>query len=75
MSEVEIAMHTETFRVADIHCESCEGAIRRSLGRLDGVSDVEPDQGTNEVRVSFDPDRTSPPSIIERLTDAGYPPA
>lgn len=68
-------METQTFRVAEVHCESCEGAIRRSLARVDGVADVEPDQTTDEVRVSFDPDRVSAASIAARLTDAGYPPA
>ena len=68
-------MHSHTFQVAEIHCESCVGAIRRSLGRLEGVSDVEPDQATNEVRVTFDPDRTSLSSIVDRLAEAGYPPA
>jgi copper chaperone CopZ len=43
-------MTEQTFRVQQIHCDSCEQAIRKSLSRLTGVSGVEPDHRTNQVR-------------------------
>lgn len=68
-------MKEEKFRVQEIHCEGCENAIRNSLGRLDGVSVIEPDQATDEVKVGYDEARVRPGQIVERLTDAGFPPA
>lgn len=68
-------MKEEKFRVDEIHCDGCENAIRTSLGRLEGIGAVEPDQATDEVRVAYDEAKLSPEQIVERLTDAGFPPA
>ncbi len=68
-------MREQRFRVEEIHCEGCEHAIRNSLGRLDGVSVVEPDQATDEVTVGDDESAIEPEAIVERLADAGFPPA
>ncbi len=66
-------MARRTFQVAEIHCDSCENAIRKALGRLDGVRQVDPDQHSNRVDVQFDESRVGQVAIAERLTDAGYP--
>lgn len=66
-------MREETFRVRQIHCGGCEKAISSSLGRLDGVTEVEPDQRTDEVRVTFDETQLDSEAIAARLADAGFP--
>jgi copper chaperone CopZ len=66
-------MTVETFPVQEIHCDSCERAIRKSLLRVEGVSDVEPDHRTNEVRVTFDHARVAGDQIAAQLAEAGYP--
>lgn len=66
-------MAHQTFEVEDIHCGSCEQAIRKALGRVDGVVDAAADQTTNRVDVEFDESRVDPTAIVARLTDAGYP--
>jgi copper chaperone CopZ len=66
-------MRQETFRVREIHCGGCERAISNSLDRLEGIEVVEPDQTTNEVRVSFDETVIDPETIGARLADAGFP--
>ena len=57
----------------EIHCGACESAIRKSLSRMDGVRNVEPEAETNRVSVDFDETTTSEQAIAERLTTAGYP--
>lgn len=66
-------MREETFRVQEIHCEGCETAIRNSLGRLDGVRSIEPDQAHDEVRVRYDEARVGAEEIAGRLAEAGFP--
>lgn len=67
-------MRVETFHVDEIHCESCAKSIRTSLGRLEGILSVEPDQATDSVRVGYDDGRVQASQIVGRLADAGFPP-
>lgn len=66
-------MASTTFTVEQIHCGACESAIRKALGRLEGVNDTTPDAATNQVTVVFDDARVDADTIAERLTAAGYP--
>lgn len=66
-------MATQTFEVEDIHCDGCEHAIRRAVGRIEGVAHVEADHTTNRVDVEYDDSRVDAAVIVERLTTAGYP--
>lgn len=64
---------TKTFTVDDIHCESCEAAIRKGLARVDGIRQVEPAAAENEVTVAFDESALNEDAVAERLRDIGYP--
>jgi len=66
-------MASKTFTVEEIHCDACENAIRKALGRLEGVNDTKPDAATNQVTVVFDDARVDADTIAERLAAAGYP--
>lgn len=66
-------MAARTFTVEEIHCGACEAAIRKALGRLDGVTDVDPDSATNQVTVIFDDAQVNADTVADRLTAAGYP--
>jgi copper chaperone CopZ len=66
-------MAQQTFVVQEIHCGACENAIRKSLSRMDGVRNVEPEAETNRVSVNYDETSTSSQEIAERLATAGYP--
>jgi copper chaperone CopZ len=65
-------MSEQTFRVQDIHCGSCEQAIRKSLTRVSGVNNVKPDHRTNQITVAFDDSQVASDEIAARLADAGY---
>lgn len=69
-----MASTTRTIQVQEIHCESCENAIRRALGTLEGVNLVKPNEATNSVRVSFDPAELTEDRIRAALADVGYQP-
>lgn len=67
-------MVTRTFRVAEIHCGSCENTIRTSLSRIPGVAAVLPSAERNDVRVSFDDARVSEQQLREALAGVGFQP-
>lgn len=66
-------MAQRTFEVQDIHCKSCSAAIRTELGRLSGVTKVEPDPRTNTVVVSFAEAEVDAEAIVRQLAEAGFP--
>lgn len=66
-------MTTDTFHVEQSHCDACEKAIRTALTRFDGVTEVHADEASDEFSVNYDPARTKPATIADRLNTAGYP--
>ncbi len=67
-------MVTRTFKVADIHCGSCENTIKTSLSRLPGVAAVLPSAERSDVRVSFDDAQVSEEQLREALAEVGFEP-
>lgn len=55
-----------------IHCQGCKQRINRVLLLLDGVSHVAASAGTQQVRVDFDPARTTPEQMRAKLELAGF---
>ena len=53
-------------------CEMCEQTIEGNLIYEKGVKSVDLDLATTEVKVGFDPKRTSPEKIRTALTKLGY---
>ena len=66
-------MAQRSFQVEEIRCGACEGAIRKSLSRMNGVRVIEPDAATNRVEVIYDETQTDETAIADRLATAGYP--
>jgi excisionase family DNA binding protein len=50
-------------------------AVRTALFALAGVEAVDASSAFKTLRVSFNPDRTSPQVIVKALVGAGYPPS
>jgi copper chaperone CopZ len=67
-------MTTRTFKVAEIHCASCENTIRTALSRLPGVGAVVPSSATSDVKVSFDAGKVSEAQLRARLEEVGFEP-
>ncbi len=66
-------MITKTFDVPKIHCDGCERTIKGALGRLTGISKVEPSAATKKVLVEFNPVSVDEMRIRDALKAAGYP--
>lgn len=56
-----------------IHCDGCANSIKRSLGRLAGVQQVEVDIPQKRVTVQYDTEQVQETALRERLDLAGFP--
>jgi copper chaperone len=65
-------METVTLRVTGMTCGGCENAVKRALGRLDGVVDVAASHAQQSVTVTFDPGKAALDAVKERIAAAGY---
>lgn len=63
---------TETYSVRGMSCTGCEGIIRRTLLRMDGVKAAEPDFARNVLEITYDPERITPDDIRAALKAEGY---
>jgi copper ion binding protein len=65
-------METITLRVTGMTCGGCENAVKRALGRLDGVAAVDASHAQQSVTVTFDPAKAALDAVKERIAAAGY---
>ena len=63
--------HVE-IRVKGMTCTACEQRIERALAQVDGVVRSHADHQAAQVRVVFDPARTSAEAVQARIKQAGY---
>jgi copper ion binding protein len=61
-----------TLHVTGMTCGGCENAVKRAVGRLDGVSTVDASHARESVAVVFDPAKVTAAQITERVAAAGY---
>jgi copper ion binding protein len=68
-------MTTKTVKVPSISCGHCVATIEREVGELEGVSSVKAEQGSREVTVAWDPERTDWDAIETLMKEINYAPA
>jgi copper chaperone len=56
----------------EISCEGCANAIKRALGRMDGVKAVEVSVPDKDIQVVYDDAALTSHQVLERLSRAGY---
>lgn len=66
-------MERRSYISSEIHCDGCANSIKRSLGKLPGVTEVGVDVEQKRVDVAFDETQTSEQAIRDRLAMAGFP--
>ena len=63
---------TAFLSVSGMHCATCERYLASRARGAPGVAGAEASYPAGMVRVGYDPDRTGPESLAERLSAAGY---
>ncbi|MHB0870887.1 MAG: heavy-metal-associated domain-containing protein [Chloroflexota bacterium] len=66
-------METKTLHAPDISCMHCVMAIKRAVGKLEGVSSVEANPSTKDVQVTYDPSKLELARIKQVMAGEGYP--
>jgi copper chaperone CopZ len=69
---MENQTNTTKVTAPDIVCGGCASAIKKALGNVEGVKEVDVDVETKAVTVEHEP-QISRDSIIETLDRAGFP--
>ena len=64
---------TVSLRAPDISCGHCVSAIKKAVTALPGVSAVEGDPGTKQVKVTYEPGQVSLDRIEAAMAEEGYP--
>jgi copper ion binding protein len=64
---------TTTLKAPAISCGHCVMAIKKAVGKLPGVSGVEGDPATKEIKVTFDPAQVKLDAIEATMAEEGYP--
>jgi mercuric ion binding protein len=67
------AEKTVTLRVDNMSCATCPTVVKKSLGRMDGVSRVEVSLEAKTAIVTYDDAKTDVAALIDATTNAGYP--
>lgn len=62
---------TTTLTAPEIVCGGCASSIKKALGNVEGISEVDVDVATKKVTVKHS-DSVSRGQIVEALDDAGY---
>ena len=65
-------MQTQTYKVKGMHCASCASIIERTVKKIEGVQDISVNNGTENAKISFDENTTSPNHFNKKLEPLGY---
>jgi copper chaperone len=66
-------MQEKTVSIPNIMCGHCVMTIKRELGEIEGVREVEADAATRKARIRWD-NPADWEQIHDTLVDIGYPP-
>ncbi len=61
-----------TMPVLGMTCANCVATVERSVKKIEGVSEAAVNFSTEKVTVTYDPAKTTPQAMLERIAKAGY---
>jgi copper chaperone CopZ len=65
-------MEKITIPVKGMHCASCAHVIKKSISKIDGVSSIEVNPGTEKAYIEYDKDKTNIHNMSESIKPLGY---
>src|SRR3712207_505170 len=60
--------------VQGMTCASCTARVERGLRKVEGVEGASVNLATERATVTFDPTRTTPQALLDKVRDVGYEP-
>ena len=64
---------TVTLAVDNMYCEACPGIVKKSLTKVDGVSQVAVSYEKKTATVTYDDGKATLAALTAATTNAGYP--
>ena len=64
-----MATQTLTLPVTGMHCASCALLIQKTVKKMAGVETSEVNYGTEQLRLSFDPERLELPALDAKVRE------
>jgi Cu+-exporting ATPase len=61
-----------TLGIKGMHCASCAANVEKSLGKVEGVSDINVNFATEKAYVEYDPEKVAVQSLEKAVENAGY---
>ena len=58
--------------VPEMDCPSCAGKVTKSVEKLEGIEELDPQPTTGALTVTFDPSQTDDKAVLDRIDKAGY---
>ena len=63
---------TKVFDVEGMTCGGCEVAVRKAVGKLEGVDNVKASHEDGRAEVTYDPGKVTIEQIVEAIEKLGY---
>ncbi len=63
---------TKVFDVEGMTCGGCEVAVRRAVGKLNGVDSVKASHKDGKAEVTYDPGKVTIEQIVKAIEKLGY---
>ncbi|MBZ1348978.1 MAG: heavy metal translocating P-type ATPase [Candidatus Liptonbacteria bacterium] len=60
------------YKIKGMRCVSCASIIERTIKKIDGVESVSVNNGTENAKISFNTEKTSPEMFNQKLEPLGY---
>ena len=67
-----MSMEIENLNVEGMSCQHCVNSIKKAVGELNGIRNVQVDLNSKKVTVEFDPQLVSVQTVKETIEDQGY---
>lgn len=71
--DANASLKTVTLKVGNMYCASCPVIVRRTLEKVDGVTDVKVSFRSKTATISYDPARCNEAKLAAAATGMGYP--
>jgi copper chaperone CopZ len=59
-------------KIEGMHCHRCEQSIKKALGEVPGVHEVEVDFLSGQASILYDPKQVKIRQLVDTVTEAGY---
>ena len=65
-------LRTLQLTIPEMDCPSCAGKVTKSVEKLGGIEELDPQPTTGALTVTFDPSKTDEDAVRDRIKKAGY---